>query len=213
MCWQDNRQQACLLPDKYVSHSCVHGLHHSYNLEWGALWSISARVTRMSYGLVCQTLSLLEEPGRRMVTDGLDKATELLLFYWFFSEICQCQDKIFRTWSPQSWDATCRLPAGGQLSIIACRTGAALSLHRRRGWGTCNGLNPQIHYGVTTLDNTTRVAVCSHLLRAYCTEQIELCRTSDMGRILTHEKSGRKRDSLSKTNTTSGRFSAKGRGF
>lgn len=111
--------------------------------------------------------------------------------YWtafillIFTEICGGHDEVF---SPQSWNAACRLPAGGQLSIIACRTGAALSLHRRRGWGTRYGLNPQIHSGVTALDNTTRVAVCSHLLRACCTEQIELCRMSDTGRILTHEK-------------------------
>lgn len=59
-----------------------------------------------------------------------------------FSEICGCQDEIFTTWNPQSSAATCRLPAGGQLSIIACRTGTALSLHRRLGWGARYELKP-----------------------------------------------------------------------
>lgn len=131
---------------------------------------------------------------------GSVKLLNCSYFIDFSQKSCRCQDKIFRTWSLQSWDAACHLPAGGQLSFIACRTGAALSLHRHRGWGTRYGLNPQIHSGMTALDNTTRVSVCSHLLRAYCTEQIELCKTSETGRILTHEKSGRKGDSLSKTN-------------
>lgn len=191
MCWQDNRQQACLLPDRCVSHSCLHGLHHSYTLERGALWSISLRVTGMSYGLVCQTLSLLEEPGRRMFTDGLGKATQQLLFYWFSQKSVGARIKYLGRKARRAETQCVVFLLGGQLSFIACRTGAALSLHRRRGWGTHYGWNPQIHSGVTALDNTTRVAVCSHLLRADCTEQIELCKTSNTGRILTLEKSGR----------------------
>lgn len=102
------------------------------------------RVTRMSYGLIFQTLSLLEVPRRRMLTDGLGKATGLLLFYWFSQKsMGAMQDKILRMWSQHSWDEACPLPPGGQLSIIACRTGAALNLHRRHGWRTSFGLNPQ----------------------------------------------------------------------
>lgn len=47
----------------------------------------------MSYGLVCQTQSLLEEPGRRMLTEGLCKATELLLFYPFFQKSVRARIK------------------------------------------------------------------------------------------------------------------------